>query len=100
MVEVTYKKKNGEIIKRYVNSELYYRVGYINSYGWECIDIKYCYKGIYYPRDIYNKLQERNYKISRFVYELKKKIFKSFEDIGRLFFLLILFRVIVSATKI
>lgn len=100
MVEVTYKKKNGEIIKRYVNSELYYRVGYINSYGWQCIDIKYCYKGKYYPRDIYDKLQDRNYKISRLVYELKKKIFKSFEDIGRLFFLLILFRVIVSATKI
>lgn len=100
MIEVTYKKKNGEIIKRYVSNVLYYRVGYINSYGWECINIKYCYKGIYYSRDIYNKLQDRNYKISRFVYELKKKIVKSFEDIGRLFFLLILFRIIVSATKI
>lgn len=100
MIEVTYKKKNGEIIKRYVSNDLYYRVGYINSYGWECIDIKYCYKGKYYPRDIYDKLQDRNYKISRLVYELKKKIFKSFEDIGRLFFLLILFRMIVSATKI
>lgn len=100
MVEVTYKKKNGDIIKRYVNNELYYRVGYINSYGWECIDIKYCYKGVYYPIDIYDKLQERNYKIGRFFYELKKKFFRSCGDIGRLFFLLIIFRAIVSATKI
>lgn len=100
MIEVTYKKKNGEIIKRYVGNDLYYRVGYINSYGWECIDIKYCYKGNYYPRDIYYKLQERNYKISRFFYELKKKCFRVCDDIGRLFFLLILFRMIVSATKI
>lgn len=100
MIEVTYRKKNGDIIKRYVNSELYYRVGYINSYGWECIDIKYCYKGEYYPRDIYNKLQDRNYKISKFFYKLKRNLFKSCEDIGRLFFLLILFRMIVSATKI
>lgn len=100
MIEVTYKKKNGEIIKRYVGNDLYYRVGYINSYGWECIDIKYYYKGNYYPRDIYYKLQERNYKISRFFYELKIKFFRVCDDIGRLFFLLILFRTIVSATKI
>ena len=100
MIEVTYKKKNGEFIKRYVSNDLYYRVGYINSYGWECIDIKYYYKGIYYPRDIYNKLQERNYKMGRFFYELKKKFFRVCDDIGRLFFLLILFRMIVSATKI
>lgn len=100
MIEVTYKKKNGDIIKRYVGNDLYYRVGYINSYGWECIDIKYCYKGIYYPRDIYYKLQERNYKMSRFLYELKKKFVRVCDDIGRLFFLLILFRMIVSATKI
>lgn len=100
MIEVTYKKKNGEIIKRYVGNDLYYRVGYINSYGWECIDIKYCYKENYYPRDIYYKLQERNYKISRFFYELKKKFFRVCDDIGRLFFLLILFRMIVSTTKI
>lgn len=100
MIEVTYKKRNGEIIKRYVGNDLYYRVGYINSYGWECIDIKYYYKGIYYPRNIYYKLQERNYRISRFFYELKKKFFRLCDDIGRLFFLLILFRMIVSATKI
>lgn len=100
MIEVTYKKKNGDIIKRYVSNDLYYRVGYINSYGWECIDIKYCYKGIYYSRDIYYKLQERNYKMGRFFYEFKKKFFRLCDDIGRLFFLLILFRMIVSATKI
>lgn len=100
MIEVTYKKKNGDIIKRYVNNELYYRVGYINSYGWECIDMKYYYKGKYYPNDIYNKLQERDYKIGRFISNLKKEIFRSSNEIGKLFFLLILFRMIVTATKI
>lgn len=100
MIEVTYKKKNGTIIKRYVSNDLYYRVGYVNSYGWECIDIKYCYKGEYYPRDIYNKIQDRNYNISKFFYKIKRNLFKSCEDIGRLFFLLILFRMIVTATKI
>lgn len=100
MIEVTYKKRNGDIIKRYVKNELYYRVGYVNSYGWECIEIKHYYKGYYYPSEMYEKLLERDYKASRFLYNLKKKIFRSCDDIGRLFFLLILFRMIVTATKI
>lgn len=100
MIKVTYQKKNGDIIERYNNKFISYKVGYINSYGWRVIDIKYCYNGKYYDFDKYEKIVNRKYYLGKVFCDLKKKIIRVCGDIGRLFFLLILFRTIINSTKI
>lgn len=100
MIKVTYQKKNGDIIERYNNKFISYKVGYINSYGWKVINIKYCYNGKYYDYNKYEKLSQRRYYFDKLFWDLKKKVIKACGDIGRLFFLLILFRTIVNSVKI
>lgn len=97
MKEVTFLKKNGDVIKRYMYcSTLPYRKGYINAYGWKVVDIKYCYNGKYYPIEKYERLQNNRYNRGRFYYNLKSKITKGTYNVCWLLILLIISRMINS----
>lgn len=101
MKEVTFQKKNGDIIKRYMYySSLPYRVGYINCYGWTVIDIKKCYNGKYYSLDIYDKMLRKRDIKDAMIRELKNKINKGFNELSRLFILLIFIKFINTIINI
>lgn len=98
MKEVTFQKKNGDVIKRYMCcSTLPYRKGYINAYGWKVIDIKQCYNGKYYSIEKYEKLQNNKYIRERFFYNFKAKLIKGVYNIC-CFFILLIFTKVIDTT--
>lgn len=56
MIQVTYQKRNGSIMKRYRNTLLPYKIGETTSMGWKVLNIEYEYKNKYYTYYDYNKL--------------------------------------------
>lgn len=81
MIQMVYRKANGQIVKRIRNTMAPYRIGEKTSMGWEVIDIKYLYKHKYYPKYEYDKLIERSFlwhkkkdKILRFFSKASKQL--------------------------
>lgn len=60
MVQVTYQKNDGCIIKRLRNTMLPYKVGETTSMGWKVLNIEYKYKDKYYSAYKYNVLIQKN----------------------------------------
>lgn len=95
MKEVTFQKKNGEIVKKYMFCPtLPYRIGYINTYGWQVIDIKYCFNGKYYPLEKYEALENFVYAKNRLLRSLKTMAIKGIYNLSCFFILLIVSRII------
>ena len=55
MIEMTYEKANGQIIRRIRNTYPDYKIGDRTSMGWKVVDIKYLYKKRYYHKSEYDK---------------------------------------------
>ena len=62
MIQVTYQKRDGNIIHRPRNTILPYKVGDTTSMGWKVLNIEYEYKNKYYPEYEYNVLIAKNRK--------------------------------------
>ena len=56
MIQITYQKRNGNILYRLRKTMLPYRIGDITSMGWKVLNIEYEYKNKYYSYYEYNKL--------------------------------------------
>lgn len=69
MLQITYQKKDGSIIKRHRNTEPPYKIGQITSMGWKLLDIEYEYKNNYYSAYQYNILLQKD----KNIYLRKKK---------------------------
>ncbi len=72
-VLVTYRKPNGKTLTRELSS-CDYRVGHINSYGWEVIEIQVFYQGKYMQLETFERLRYQ-YDYER---HKKKSIFSKF----------------------
>ena len=55
-MQITYQKRDGNIIQRYRNTVLPYKIGEETSMGWKVLNIEYEYKNKYYPEYEYNML--------------------------------------------
>ena len=53
-MQITYQKRDGNIIQRYRNTMLPYKIGQETSMGWKVLNIEYEYKNKYYPEYEYN----------------------------------------------
>ena len=60
MMQITYQKKDGSIIKRCRSTEPPYKIGQITSMGWKLLDIEYEYKNNYYSYYQYNILLQKD----------------------------------------
>lgn len=60
MLQITYQKKDGSIIKRCRSTEPPYKIGQITSMGWKLLDIEYEYKNNYYSYYQYNILLQKD----------------------------------------
>ena len=68
MIEMTYEKANGQIIRRIRNTYPDYRIGDRTSMGWKVVDIRYLYKKKYYHKDEYdNKVDTHVNKIKKLI---------------------------------
>ena len=62
MMQITYQKSNGCIIKRLRNTTLPYKIGEMTSMGWKVLNIEYEYKNNFYPEYKYNMLMQKDKK--------------------------------------
>lgn len=99
MVQVTYQKRNGDIIRRTLEGYSPYRIGDINSYGWEVTDVKYKWKDKYYPRSEYDRLVNRSIDKHRKISSYKRKIEKVYKELIYIIYLLIIARVFQIITR-
>lgn len=74
MIQITYKKRNGDIFQRTRNTYLPYRVGDTTSMGWEVLDIKYKYGNKYYSLTEYDKKVDKVWNRTKKLLQLKKSI--------------------------
>lgn len=56
MLQITYQKRNGNIIKRLRKTLLPYKIGETTSMGWKVLNIEYEYNNKYYTHSEYNRL--------------------------------------------
>ena len=66
MIEMTYEKANGQIIRRIRNTYPDYKIGDRTSMGWKVVDIRYLYKKKYYHKSEYDN------KVNACVNKIKK----------------------------
>lgn len=92
MYQIIYKKKNGDIIKRTINTYSPYRVGDRTSMGWTVLDIQYNYNGKYYSKVDYEKIINKHYNKERRVFRIKKTIARLYGEIGYPIALMVLIR--------
>lgn len=80
-MQITYQKNNGNIIQRYRNTSLPYKIGDITSMGWKVLNIEYLYNNKYYPEFEYYSIMHNNkqkYIKKKQLKELYMKEFKTF----------------------
>ena len=56
MIQITYQKRNGNILQRLRKTMLPYRIGDTTSMGWKVLNIEYEYNQKFYTYYEYNKL--------------------------------------------
>lgn len=100
MIQVIYKKRNGDLIQRTINGLSPYRVGDVNSYGWTVASIKYQYKGKWYSKSDYDKLVDNAITKDRKIWKIKRKISALYKNLGYLIELMIAMRVFEIITKV
>lgn len=99
MIQITYRKKNGDIIQKIVNVYTQNRVGDINGYGWKVMDIKYLYKNNFVSISEYDKLLERDWNKDFKKMNIIKKIKRIYHDLGYCVGLIVAFRFLELSFK-
>lgn len=99
MVQVTYVKRNGDILRRTIRGYTPYRIGDINSYGWKVTDVKYKWKDKYYSRSEYDRLVNKSISLGRKIDKYKRTIQRVYKDLAYIFYLLMIARVFQVITK-
>lgn len=99
MQQITYQKRNGDILQRYRVTGLPYRIGEYTSMGWLVLDIRYSYKGKYYPRSEYDNLLDRDLRRDKKIRQIKNAIKRIYFDMSYFMILLIFLRVFELLSK-
>ena len=94
MIQVTYQKRDGNIIHRPRNTILPYKVGDTTSMGWKVLNIEYEYKNKYYPEYEYNVLIAKNRKKVIKIRETRDRILKEFKTLLYYFIVIIMYHYI------
>ena len=94
MIQVTYQKRDGDIIHRLRNTILPYKVGDTTSMGWKVLNIEYEYKNKYYPEYEYNVLIAKNRKRYVKIRETRDRILKEFKTLLYYFIVIIMYHYI------
>lgn len=81
MIRLTYQKKNGDIIQKYINVYTQYGIGETNSYGWKVLNKEYLHKGNYYSYSEYSNLLDKECKKSLNIMKFKNTIYRVYKEL-------------------
>ena len=98
MIQVTYRKNNGEVFQRIRSTYPEYKVGSRTSMGWTVLDIKYGYKNKYYSITEYDKLVDRDYKRHKKIFKIKQEAKRIYNNLAYSIIILILLKILESVT--
>lgn len=59
-MQITYQKRDGDIIQKHRKTMLPYKIGDTTSMGWKVLNIEYGYKDKFYSECEYNRLMYKN----------------------------------------
>ena len=93
MIQMTYRKRNGDIIQRTISGLSPYKVGDTNSYGWAVVSIKHLYKGKWYSTSEYDRLVDNDIAKMRRRNKIRFTITNLYKNLGYLIELTIALRV-------
>lgn len=93
MIQMTYEKRNGDLIQRTIGGYSPYRVGDTNSYGWKVTDIKYLYNKKWYSKSEYDKLVDKNISKSRLRIKVRNTFRNLYNQLSHIILILVLLRV-------
>lgn len=99
MIQMTYRNKQGETIRRTISTGSPYKVGDTNSFGWTVTDIKYKYGEKYYHREEYDSLVNRSIARMRTRMRIRSKIGKLYSNLVYLVELMIAVKVLEFASR-
>lgn len=99
MIQMTYRNKEGEIIRRTISTGSPYKIGDTNSFGWTVTDIKYKYGDKYYHREEYDHLVNRSISRMRSRMKIRNKISKLYTNMIYLIELMIAVKVLEFASR-
>lgn len=94
MIEMTYEKANGQIIRRIRNTFPDYKIGDRTSMGWKVVDIKYLYKKKYYHKKEYDNKINVSFRRSKKIREIERAITRVYRQIAYLVELIIIIQFI------
>lgn len=93
MIQMSYKNKRGDLIRRTISTSSPYKIGDTNSFGWTVVDIKYSYKGKWFSKLDYDKRVDDSIRKMRRISLFKNKIATIYTNLGYLLELMIIMRV-------
>lgn len=99
MIQMTYRTRRGETIRRTISTGSPYKVGDTNSFGWTVTDIKYKYGDKYYHRNEYDSLVNRSISRMRKRMRIRNLINKFYGNVLYLVELMIAVRVLEIASR-
>lgn len=100
MIQVTYQKRNGEVIRRTIYGYSPYKIGDTNSYGWEVTDVKYKYNDKFYSKREYDLLTNREWVRRRRILKWKNTFYNVYKELAYCVILLILLRFFEVTSKV
>lgn len=100
MVQITYQKRNGDLINRIRKTYPSFRVGDTTSMGWKVIEILYRFNGKYYSYSEYCKLVDKESKRDTARRNFKRNVKNFYSKLIQCMTFIIAFRVFEVLTKI
>lgn len=100
MTQITYQKKNGDLIRRTISTYSPYKMGDTNSYGWKVIDIKYKYNDKFYSRRDYDNLVNRDWIRRKKINKFRQTFYNVYKELAYCVILLILLRFFEVTSKV
>lgn len=101
MKQITYQKRNGELIQRTIGGGYSpYRVGDVNSYGWKIVDIKFRYNNKWLSSKEYDFVLNRDWKRAKRINKFRHTFYSVYKELAYCVALMILIKFLEATSKV
>ena len=96
MIQITYQKKDGDIMKKLRKTMIPYKIGDTTSMGWKVLNIEYEFDNNYYPESKYNLLVEKSKQSSIKKQQKKELIRREFKTFLYYFIVFVIIKMLLG----
>lgn len=99
-MQITYQKRNGELVIKEGILCSSYKIGETNGFGWKVVDMKYYYKGKYYSSYEYDEIRMKNNRKEKIIRMIKSNIKRFYKDMVNIASMLLVIRFVLLSLKV